>query len=163
MKKIISAKIPLPRPTVPALLSTIAEQFNGDGTILALEYRRGQPLYVDRQVSDKFKVETPWLGIYQTVRQYADLVSVPGTGDSLHKLCDALQQIHDEGLYPIFCLCRDVHAVSRWADGFTVEAVVHTPLYTDTETPDNYLFICATNEGRTTSDVTYGVMIELEE
>jgi hypothetical protein len=135
--------------------------FEGEGRIQRLQYRRGEPLVVERLVA-KAPVDT-MLTPFQVARQHGRVAPIEYQANfpRVHLVYQAFHLCAEMRMPARLILCRDRLRLTRWIFGeqpFSLETSFRLPVIEDADIPKGKFGVCGSSIGDMLADIEYCVI-----
>lgn len=163
-KVVVSQTVPLPRNTVPALISTIETLFTAKDRPTRMLYQKGEDLLVEIPKlidEDPDARESGLLTPYQVVRQHCEVdIFDADQDDALRTFCAMITQLRKTCPIVSGVVVSSEQLLARWLTGINVEAVFGVTVYVDPDAPKNVVFLCGSTRSALIRDFENTVAIQ---
>jgi hypothetical protein len=164
---VVSQTVPLSKPTVAVLLSTLEGIFHNKDKPIRLLYEKGEDLQVEFSVlrpaeeAPELNMDSGLLTPYQVVRQYCDVSVVADRDigqDNLRVFCKMAEKLRR--MCPIISgiILRRAEDLQEWS-GTDLSAAFGIPVYEDPDTPKNTIFLCGSTKSTMLRDFESAIAI----
>ena len=163
---LVTEAIPIPRPTIQALLEVLRDAFRGPFKVEKLRYIRGDETVIVERLIPEDREEQPddgFLTAYQMVKQHADLEVQEPTDAPLEAVAKAIQSLTSRRLKLTMFVVENRDLVREWIGrDFRIEDIWQVPLVEDPDAHDQGLFVCGSRTGDMVQDIEAAVFCRME-
>jgi hypothetical protein len=167
-KVITSEAVPLPRPTVQVLLSTIEALFAAKDKPTRILYQKGEDLLVETprlvaENDDAVELNSGLLTPYQVIRQHCELDILDGRDEGVVTLCRMMESARAGGFLVSGVVTSTPDLLEEWVPRVNVGAAFGVPVYVDPETPRDVVFLCSSSRSTMIRDFERAIAFQIKE